>query len=139
MNHRERLRLLLRSQLFYIAVLIFVAGLVILSVVDQNDTGAQIPGAILVQGGIIIGFWAYRRTRFIITDPASQACLKHRSRMGMALVIGMVCVGFMLTPVVLCFEIQKMPGLLFWYSVATGLVGLLGLTGLIVWLRSNSS
>jgi hypothetical protein len=124
--------------LFYLAALMLVAGVVILSVVDEKDTGAQIPGAILAQGGIIIGLWAYRRTRFIVTDPASQAILKRRSRMGVTLGVGMVCVCFMLTPVVLWSVMPKMQAVLFWYIAATELVGLFGLVGLFVWLKRGS-
>ncbi|HEY1719422.1 MAG TPA: hypothetical protein VGH42_14175 [Verrucomicrobiae bacterium] len=137
MNHRERLKLLLRSQLFYAGALMAIAGLVVCSIVDEKD-GAQIVGAILAQGGIIIGLWAYRQTRFIVAGPASQVRLKRRSRMGLTLGVGMICVCFILTPVILRFEIPKMPGFLFWYSMVSGLIGLLGLVGLFIWLKRSS-
>jgi hypothetical protein len=136
-NHRERLKLLLRSQLFHLGALIFVAGVILLSLIDDKNF-AQIPAGILAQAGLIICLWAYKRTRFIITDPAGQAVLKRRSRRGMVLGVGMVCVCFMLTPVILWRDMSKMPGFLFWYLMATGFVGLLGLVGLFIWLKRSS-
>jgi hypothetical protein len=138
MNHRERLKLLVRSQLFYFGALMFVVGVAICSNVDQNNFDAQLPAAILAQGGIIVCFWAYRRTRFVSTDPAGQALQKRRSRMGLIIGVGVVCVGFMLTPVILWSDMAKMHGFLFWYIAATGFIGLLGLVGLFIWLKRSS-
>ena len=50
MNRRERLKLLLKSQLFYFGALLLVAGLLICSIVDDKKYGAQIPGSHLGTG-----------------------------------------------------------------------------------------
>lgn len=137
MNHRERLKLLLRSPLFYLGALMLVTGIILYCIYDPNPP--PIAAAILGQGGIIVCLWAYWRTRFIITDPASQTLLKRRARMGVIMGMGMVCVCFMLSPIVAWLTIPKMPEFIVWYSITTGLVGLLGLVGLFVWLKKSSN
>jgi hypothetical protein len=137
MGYRERLKILWRSQLFYCGALMFVVGVVIASSVGENS-GAQMPAAILGQGGIIVGFLAYRRTRFVITDPARRASKQRRSRMGLIIGVGAMCLCFMLTPFVLWCDLAKMRGLAFWYVAATGFIGLFGLLGLFIWLKRDS-
>jgi len=135
MNHREWLKLLFRSPIFYLGILMLVVGIILFSIFDSNP---PIIAAILAQGGFIVCLWANWRTRFIITDPASQNHKRRRFRMGVTLGVGMICIGFILTPVVMQLEIPKMPGVLFWYAAVTGFIGLLGLVGLIIWLKRSS-
>ena len=138
MNHRARLKLLLRSPLFYFGAFMLVTCIAICSIFDEKNNDAQLAAAIFGQGGIIVCLWAYWRTRFIITDPASQAILKRRSRMAVVMGVGMFCMCLMLTPVILWSDMAKMQGFLFWYIAATGLLGLLGLVGLFIWLKRSS-
>lgn len=63
---------------------------------------------------------------------------KQRPGMGLAYSVCMVSVSFILTPFLLHAEVPKMPGFVFWYLVATGFLGLLGLVWLFVWFKKSS-
>ena len=138
MKQNERIKLLVRSRLFYLAVSMFVVGLVIMSFFQKKDSGLNMFGAILGQGAVILGFLAYRKTRFT-ASPGNQTRLQQqRSSMGVILVLSIICVGLLLTPIVLKAEIPNMSGFILWYSVGSAIIGLIGLIGLFIWFRRSS-
>ena len=96
-------KLLLKSWLFYFGVLLLVVGIGIVSVSEN----AGLLGACLAQGGIIVCFLAYRRVR-TINDPRSPIDTSQRQKRQRSLFIvcTLVCVCFMLSPVVLWPEIS---------------------------------
>jgi hypothetical protein len=72
-------------------------------------------------------------------DFSRRQNIKKRLRFGLTIGVSMVCICFILTPIVLLLVISKMPAFLFWYAITTAFVGLLGLIGLFVWLKKSSN
>jgi hypothetical protein len=140
MDYRQRLKALVRSKLLYLALSLFIVGVVVILIAGQKNTdGLQIVGQAFISCSVIAGCWAYGLTKRANNVPAAPAAQQKRSRLGLTIGLGVVCVGFMLTPVVLWPVMSTMHGILFWYIAATGLIGLLGFVGLIVWLKRSSN
>jgi drug/metabolite transporter (DMT)-like permease len=116
-------KLLLKSRLFYFGVLIFITGIIVGSISGKSE----LLGACLAQGGIIMCFLAYNKVK-AIKNEQSPTCSHQEQKYQKSIAIGgtVVCVCFMLSPIVLWPIISKMQGVLFWYLIATGMVGVFG-------------